>query len=194
MWGVLAPKNSVRETYRTRINIKPRQLSSGKEWARGCAPFLGSHGVFVLRLLQGSLRLREALWNLSHFQGSLCMGCFCWGAYPRIQGMPAPSHLPSHMPKPALFGRRAKLRTKKETCAPGTIHKSTKQQREKRPAQEQKCGNEALTNPPFLRQESPGDELSTYSTMLTPSPPLSDRGDSTEFTSLFTWKPCPGRL
>lgn len=43
-----------------------------------------------------------------------------------------------------------------------------------------------LTNPPFLRQESPGDELNTYSTMLTPSPPLSDRGESTELTSLFT--------
>lgn len=51
-----------------------------------------------------------------------------------------------------------------------------------------------LTNPPFLRQESPGDELNTYSTMLTPSPPLSDRGDSTELTSLFTWKLWPGLL
>lgn len=51
-----------------------------------------------------------------------------------------------------------------------------------------------LTNPPFLRQESPGDELNTYSTMLTPSPPLSDRGDSTELTSLFTWKFWPGLL
>jgi len=51
-----------------------------------------------------------------------------------------------------------------------------------------------LTNPPFLRQESPGDELNTYSTMLTPSPPLSDRGESTELTSLFTWNPWPGLL
>ncbi|MEQ2158192.1 hypothetical protein GOODEAATRI_009721, partial [Goodea atripinnis] len=42
---------------------------------------------------------------------------------------------------------------------------------------------------------SAGEDDRTYSTMLTPSPPLSDRGDITEPTptSPPPWKPCPGR-
>lgn len=54
-----------------------------------------------------------------------------------------------------------------------------------------------LTKVPFLNRESnlsAGEELSTYSTMLTPRPPLSDLGDSIAFTSLFPWKPCPDLL
>lgn len=66
--------------------------------------------------------------------------------------------------------------------------------REKKEREIGTSSSSQLTNPPFLRQESPGDELNTYSTMLTPSPPLSDRGDSTELTSLFTWKLWPGLL
>lgn len=53
-----------------------------------------------------------------------------------------------------------------------------------------------LTKAPLRRQESSfsaGEELSTYSTMLTPRPPFSERGDSTEPTSLPPWKPWPGR-
>lgn len=54
-----------------------------------------------------------------------------------------------------------------------------------------------LTKVPFLNRESnlsAGEELNTYSTMLTPRPPLSDRGDNIAFTSLFPWKPCPDLL
>lgn len=60
------------------------------------------------------------------FQRLVWMRCFCWGAFPRIQGMPTPSHLPSLMPKPrtkpALFEGRATLRAKQETSALGTVH------------------------------------------------------------------------
>lgn len=120
---------------------------------------------------------------------------YCRRAYPQSWERQQPPRPPQ--PPPPLHPSVEKRRTaellehvkgRRNICLQGWINKQTNQAAngENNTMGTQSSESGTLTNPPFLRQESPGDELNTYSTMLTPSPPLSDRGESTELTSLFT--------